>query len=306
MKRAAFVLVGFVAFAAPILAQVSRPAQRRPATTAATQKTPPAPVGMSNQDVIKMVAAGLSDGVIINAIHQAAKRSFDLSVDGLIALKQGKVPDVVILAMQAPKADVPAPPEPPKVAATPPREPTPPSPAVGEPASSAPPAAVSSQSPGIYLAGISPSHGLTSLEPVPFHIATGGAAGMAFTFGIKKMTVKAVVDGSRASVRTAQPLPRFLFVFGGSGLWGTSSPKEFILARATVKDGRRELVVAKGSMWGVKSGTQAQDEIPFKFERVTSETYWVTPASELEPGEYVLISGLNQQTSKGVDFGIDR
>ena len=54
---------------------------------------------LANADVIKMVAANLGDPVTIAAIENARRRSFDLSVDGLIALKKGGVPDAVIIAM---------------------------------------------------------------------------------------------------------------------------------------------------------------------------------------------------------------
>jgi len=62
---------------------------------------------MSNADVLKMVAAGLSPDLVVNAIHQAPTHNFDLSIDSLIALKQAKVPDAVVAAMQ--QASTPAP-----------------------------------------------------------------------------------------------------------------------------------------------------------------------------------------------------
>jgi hypothetical protein len=65
---------------------------------------PAAPPAMTNQDVIKMVAAGLSSDVIATSIRQAARRSFDLSVDGLVALKTAGVPDPIIRLMQSPEA----------------------------------------------------------------------------------------------------------------------------------------------------------------------------------------------------------
>jgi|GEM_PF-3917758 len=55
--------------------------------------------GMSNPDVITMVSAGMSNDVILAAINGSAERKFDTSVDGLVALKNAKVPDVVMAAM---------------------------------------------------------------------------------------------------------------------------------------------------------------------------------------------------------------
>jgi hypothetical protein len=54
---------------------------------------------MTNADVIKLATAGLPDEVIVTAINQAASRNFDLSVDGLIALKTAGVHDAAITAM---------------------------------------------------------------------------------------------------------------------------------------------------------------------------------------------------------------
>lgn len=56
---------------------------------------------MTNADVVKLIAAGLSEQVVITAVRQAPNREFDLSPSGLLALKAANVPDAVIVAMQA-------------------------------------------------------------------------------------------------------------------------------------------------------------------------------------------------------------
>jgi hypothetical protein len=55
---------------------------------------------LTNADVIRMIAAKLGDTVIISAIEAAPARNLDVSVDGLIALKQAGASDVVINAIQ--------------------------------------------------------------------------------------------------------------------------------------------------------------------------------------------------------------
>lgn len=55
--------------------------------------------GMSNTDVIAMVGAGLGNDVILAAVNGTVEKKFDTSVDGLVALKNAKVPDVVVAAM---------------------------------------------------------------------------------------------------------------------------------------------------------------------------------------------------------------
>lgn len=55
---------------------------------------------MSNEDVIKLVSAGLSASVVANAVRQARTNRFDVSPNALLALKKANVPDSVILVMQ--------------------------------------------------------------------------------------------------------------------------------------------------------------------------------------------------------------
>jgi hypothetical protein len=61
---------------------------------------PPDSPKMTNNEVIQLVAAGLSDQVVTTSIRQASNRSFDLTIAGLIALKKAKVSDAVMAAMQ--------------------------------------------------------------------------------------------------------------------------------------------------------------------------------------------------------------
>ena len=65
--------------------------------THGSAQTPP----LTSQDVIKMVRAELSAPIIRRTIESAATVDFDLSPDGLIALKGAGVPDEIITSMQA-------------------------------------------------------------------------------------------------------------------------------------------------------------------------------------------------------------
>jgi hypothetical protein len=56
---------------------------------------------MTNADVIAMASAGLSDLVIANSIRQSESRLFDLTPRGLVALKNAKVSDSLIVLMQS-------------------------------------------------------------------------------------------------------------------------------------------------------------------------------------------------------------
>ena len=102
-------------------AQSGAPSKAAPAPPAAARKAPPAkppaaPAPMNNQDVIKLVKARISEDVIIAKIKQSKTR-FDVSVDGLVTLKEAGVSDNVIAAMMNPAASAAPPPSAPASAA---------------------------------------------------------------------------------------------------------------------------------------------------------------------------------------------
>ena len=55
---------------------------------------------MANDDVIQLIAAGISEPITIATVRRTAKKNFDLGPQGLIALKRASVSDGVIAAMQ--------------------------------------------------------------------------------------------------------------------------------------------------------------------------------------------------------------
>jgi cobalamin biosynthesis Co2+ chelatase CbiK len=54
---------------------------------------------LSNQDVMEMVALGLSDSVIVDKIHATEETDFDTGIAALRAFKAAGVSDAVIRAM---------------------------------------------------------------------------------------------------------------------------------------------------------------------------------------------------------------
>jgi hypothetical protein len=92
--------VAMLAGAAILAGQSAQPAQSgTPSKTppAAAKKSPPvkpatATAPMTNQDVIKLVKAKIAEDLIIAKIKQS-KTKFDVSVDGLVALKDAGVSD---------------------------------------------------------------------------------------------------------------------------------------------------------------------------------------------------------------------
>jgi outer membrane lipoprotein SlyB len=62
---------------------------------------------MTNEDVIKMLKAGLGEATVIQSID-GAEPNFDTSPDGLVKLKQGGASDAVIQRIMAKKSGAPA------------------------------------------------------------------------------------------------------------------------------------------------------------------------------------------------------
>jgi len=97
-------------FAASSSAQTSGPPKPRPPSqVAAPNEAPQAPIGLTNADVLQMVAAKLAEDIVLKAIEDAPKKTFDLSPAGLVALKNGGVSDELIRVMQGrPRTSSPA------------------------------------------------------------------------------------------------------------------------------------------------------------------------------------------------------
>lgn len=76
--------------------------------TAPKKTAAPAPAGLTNQDVIKLVQAKIPDDIIISKI-KSSKTRFDTSVDGLIALHTAGVSDRIVALMVNPNAETAAP-----------------------------------------------------------------------------------------------------------------------------------------------------------------------------------------------------
>ena len=96
----------------PPVAEVAPPpvAAAPGASTVPPLAPAPADAGMTNQNVLDMVAANVPQVTIMNQIRAAAKTSFDLSTAGVIALTKGGVAAPIIEVMRNPKAPVAVPP----------------------------------------------------------------------------------------------------------------------------------------------------------------------------------------------------
>jgi hypothetical protein len=227
---------------------------------------------LSNQDIIDMVALGLSDDVIIAKIRSANGQdqlAFDTSVAGLKNLKASKVPDDVIKVMINPA------PLPVAIAGGT-------SPSVADP--NFPPPEV-----GVYW-----RDGATFVRiegEALSQAKVGGRAGSFFTYGMRSEHWDAYIEGptSKNHVKDRRPS---LYFYVPEGL----SSSDFVLIKLEKKSDRREFQV--GSFGGVtagKSGVKRDKEIPFKSKHVAIRTFKITLDSDLKPGEYAFFMGTGQQ-----------
>jgi S1-C subfamily serine protease len=73
------------------------------ATNAASQANA-APLALTNQDILDLSSAGISEDLIVEKIKTATARNFDTSVSGIKSLKSAGISDVIIKAMLQPSA----------------------------------------------------------------------------------------------------------------------------------------------------------------------------------------------------------
>ena len=294
-------------------------AQPVPATPPAprTPSTSTRPAAMTNADVIKLVRAGLNDSLIAVGIRQAKATKFDITADGLVALKTAGVSDFVIAVMLDPTA----PPAPPPAAVASPVSGV----AAVSPAKEAAPAGdpfAVPRDPGIYLDTGGGPDTLVVLEPSVFSQAkSGGILTSAMTYGLYKAKLKAVVRSPKANIRTPQQRPTFYFYFEnrsaspGGGFAGSAasatSPNEVVLAQMVAKRDSRELVVGEFGATGTSTGARTEDTVPLTIQKLAPGVYRVVPSEDLGRGEFCFFfaSGAGAigagAAGKLFDFGVD-
>ncbi len=326
MMLSSFRALLVILLALPVLAQQTA---RKTTPTPASK-----PLGITMDDVLAMVEAGISDELIIAKLRKEGK-AFDLGADDIIRLKKGKVSEAVTKVMLDPKAEV-----------------KPVSPVAADPASqplvpqALPPTVIQAPVvrglPGINPSGATPAPGANTagdmtdpsvphdsgiylytkdregkpqmivLERAAYQGAkTGGMLSSSLTYGIKKVKTKAVIPGTRAGVRVSEASPVFYFYFDDKqaglgktyfGVGSLSNPNQFALLKLEVNKSNRETIVGQFSMLGSSSGSDAKAMMPFKSERIRAGLYKVTVES-LKPGEYCFYAssgGVGAATPYGV------
>lgn len=143
-------------------------------------------------------------------------------------------------------------------------------------------------------------------EKLTDHRKIGNLVGASFFGGLLAgpMTVKTVLNGPAAEVRTKTARPSFLFCAQasdaassgagrsgeGMGYVGTravaESPREFRLVRFDAKGKQREVVLSAAGVFVDQGKAALKTIVRFDVEEIGAGRYRVTPMQDLTAGEY--------------------
>lgn len=250
---------------------------------------------ITNQTIIQLHKAGLS-GAILKSKIESSPTSFDLSVDGLIALKKAGISDEVIQAMLT-KTSQP----------------------ISTPQTSGDPVLILES--GIYYIDS------VSKETIPLEASIltnqkrggfGEALKRSLISPLINAKIRASLSGSSANEVLQQKKPTFVFVFdtihqGGLNnnftyFGAVQSPNEFFLVMLTVSKNSREVVVGKSNAVSSDIGIEDKLKIKFTFTKKRKGVFEVVPESPLPPGEYCFMYAASSlysgMTHKVYDFSI--
>lgn len=235
---------------------------------------------LSNQDVVKLVSAGLGAEVVTAKVREAQKVDFHLGVDDLLALRKAGVGEKVVAAMlDREKPAAPAPAE---------------------------PAAAMAESLGMDLVAVSLA---TADGTAPLRIVRGDMSSAGFG-PYRNSFVN--YPGLKARVRTRDRRPTLL-VKSSSALAG--GHYFFAKLDSDTGNGVRSLKISSfksglRAMFGSDRGALAPDSdwvIPFETAEESPGLWRVSVKQDLEPGEYGWYVHLTAgpQGAGLFDFGID-
>ncbi|HEY2294379.1 MAG TPA: hypothetical protein VGM86_27075 [Thermoanaerobaculia bacterium] len=230
---------------------------------------------LANQDVVKMVLAGLGEEVVIAKVKEAPRTAFHLGVDDLVELRKAGVSERVIAAMLD----------------------------RNRPADQSPQAAMN-KALGVSTIDVSLK---TGEKTVPLSISRGERSSAGFMFGNNFMNY----PGLHARVRTSEKRPALLVRSDVAPEWVHYSLGKLDVDK---KNGVRSLKISSTRQdfrAGFKGGmNQAPDPdwtVPFEVTEEGEGLWRVTPRQALPPGEYGwYVHPFTTLQGGGLfDFGVD-
>lgn len=146
-------------------------------------------------------------------------------------------------------------------------------------------------------------------EHLTDHRKVSGMLGYVLLHGFGNMTVKAVMAGKGAGVKTKGPRPVFVFCApdepataeGGMDYVGASAPgllpHQFRLVRFDVQGDQREVPLSAANVTGAKGAAVRQSTIRVLVDEVLPGRFRVAPQEDLVPGEYGFLKTVGNTTA---------
>jgi hypothetical protein len=243
---------------------------------------------LNNDGVIKLYQSGFSTDIIKSKINSSPAK-FDVSVNGMMKLKENKIPDdLITLMVTNPNGNAA------KNAAIP---------AGGG-------SATSNVATGIYLVKSTTE----TVEMNPSYITSKKTdKSMQLIAGFIDADIRVILNENHSALQLGS-IPKFQFVFdtlrnNNDNPWfgKNSSPKNFFLVKLKATKKTRELVIGKTSAIQENIEITEKQKIPMKNKKVGPGVYEVSPVTPLEPGEYGIIfsnATWDTQSGKIYDFSV--
>ncbi|MGD0870943.1 MAG: hypothetical protein ABSB88_15415 [Bryobacteraceae bacterium] len=212
---------------------------------------------LTNDSIIKMVKAGLSEDIVLSSVHSQPGK-YSTGADDLIALKSAGVSDKIIAAMMnGGGAAAPV--------------------AVAAPAPAAAGGSIVAEI-GVYY---KKNDQWADLNAEVVNFMTGGVLKSIGTAGIVKKDINGHVNGAKSPNRIASPVD--LLVYTADGV----SITEYQLLRLHDSKDYREFRTMTGGVVH-QSGGATRDLVPFESKKLAPRTYEIILPS-LGAGEYGLL-----------------
>ena len=230
---------------------------------------------LTNEAIVAMKKAGLSEGVILAKIR-GSKAKFDTSTQALVGLKQAGLSDAVIEAMVAQSGP-------------------------------------SGGSPGAPAAAVKPggADGMPQIRDAIFHMRgaqyvemTPAIASVETNFQVFTSKSELVLRGRKAPYRVEERQPVFFSAWAANEV-------PLVKLKPGDKHDDRNLKFSSGAFMPYggtqKTGVRQDDVIDVESEKDPRGFYRLKPREPLKPGEYgfILTSGFGGSGGKIFDFGVD-
>jgi hypothetical protein len=243
---------------------------------------------LNNDTVIKMMKSGLSDDIIVTTIN-GSPGNYDVSANGLIALKGAGVSDKVIGAMVAKGSG---------------------GSSAGSPGGGAAPSGNSNTTigsgppPGIDEIGVyykDKNGAWISLNPEIVNFKTGGVLKSIASAGIVKGDINGHIQGGHAKLSLTFPVVLAVYMPEGTAI------TEYQLLHLHPNNDSREFRSVTGGVMHVSGGAM-RDLIEFQAEKLAPRVFQITLQSTMGHGEYGLLPpgayGSSNMSSAGKIYAV--